>query len=49
MDELPTELGRTMRKWRMEQGDGWTMERAATEIDVSNLYVTVLSSLLTFC
>lgn len=35
MDELPTELGRTMRKWRNEQEDGWTMERAAAAIGVS--------------
>lgn len=35
MQDLPTELGRTMRKWRTEQEGGWTMERAADFIDVA--------------
>lgn len=34
MKELPTELGRMMRKWRLDQEDGWTQEQAASRIGV---------------
>lgn len=35
MKELPTELGRMMRTWRLNQGDGWTQQEAADCIHVA--------------
>lgn len=35
MKDLPTELGRMMRSWRLGQEDGWTVSEAAAAIGVS--------------